>query len=80
MAEREVCDYPGCALVIKPNQELWEFQAQPVNISFAAYTQRMHLCETHIRELDKWRAIGVRTLEGTVPAQERLKYMPHRDG
>lgn len=79
MAERKVLLCDVCERDIVPNQELWDRQGQEVHLVFAGYTQRMVLCEEHIKDFDKWRGVGKRTFEGTAPSHERLKYLPKKD-
>lgn len=72
--EQPVCDQ--CDRDIVPNEALFDRQGQEVHIRFAAYTQKMTLCEDCIVDLDKWRRVGTRILGGTVTPRDALPYLP----
>jgi hypothetical protein len=72
-----LCD--RCGTEVVPEPELGDEQGQTVELSFAAYSQRMDLCKECLKPLLEWRNVGNRHLRGSLTAAESLPYMPILD-
>lgn len=79
MGDVPVCDWPGCTNILRPNQELFDKQAQTIEVVFAAYKRRINLCETHMQEVEQFQRMGTLVMGGLIPAREALSYLPKGD-